>query len=200
MKTLIALLVFCLIPFTALAQEAETLISGHVTHGGFGGPVVKFSVINDDVGVFVGGRGGWIINFQPDHAFVLGGGGYGLTTDVKAEGVMRFDEQMYLALGYGGVELEYINRTKKLVHFSIHTLIGGGEVEFREKSRSFEITNGDVIFAMEPGISVLLNVAQFFRIGAGASYRFIGGVNLDGLSNSDISGFSAVLTAKFGKF
>jgi hypothetical protein len=51
----------------------ETLFSGNVEHGGFGGPVVKFTQIKDEFGVLVGGRGGWIIN----HSFVLGAGGYG---------------------------------------------------------------------------------------------------------------------------
>ncbi|NIN69246.1 MAG: hypothetical protein GTO63_32105, partial [Anaerolineae bacterium] len=59
-----------------VAQEPETLIEGDVRHGGFGGPVVKFTEVNNEFGVLVGGRGGWIIN----DSFVLGAGGYGLVT------------------------------------------------------------------------------------------------------------------------
>ena len=39
------------------------------------GPAIRFTQIDGDFGVLVGGRGEWIIN----HRFVLGGGGYGLT-------------------------------------------------------------------------------------------------------------------------
>lgn len=206
MKAHIALLVFflvpvfCLIPNTALAQESGSVINGSVSHGGFGAPVVKFSSINNDFGLFVGGRGGWIINFRPDHAFVLGGGGYGLSTDVEVDDLMRLGEPVYLTLGYGGVELEYVNRTRELVHFSVYTLIGGGGADYRNKGQNFEDRNGDSFFVMEPGASALLNVADFFRIGGGVSYRFTNGINLDGVSDLDVSGASAVLTFKFGSF
>jgi len=58
----------------ATGQEAETLFAGEVVHGGFGGPVLKASTVNGSPALFVGGRGGWIIN----HSFILGGGGDGL--------------------------------------------------------------------------------------------------------------------------
>lgn len=201
MKTHIALLVFflvpvfCLVPNTALAQESGSMINGSVSHGGFGGPVVKISSINNGLGVFVGGRGGWIINFHPDHAFVFGGGGYGLSTDIEIDDVMLSGEPVYLKLGYGGLELEYVNRTRNLVHFSVYTLIGGGGANYNEEDQ-----NGDTFFVIEPGVNALFNVTDFFRIGGGVSYRLISGVNLDGVSDTDLSGASVVLTFKFGSF
>ncbi len=206
MKTHIALLVFflvpvfCLTPSTTLAQECGSTINGSVSHGGFGGPVLKFSSINNDPVLFIGGRGGWIINFRPDHAFVFGGGGYGLSTDVEIDDVMLSGEPVYLNMGYGGLELEYVNRTRNLVHFSVYTLIGAGGADYSEAVQNLEDQNGDTFFVIEPGISAFLNVASFFRIGAGVSYRFINGINLDGVSDSDVSGTSAVLTFKFGSF
>jgi hypothetical protein len=55
------------------AQQTETLFDGEVSHGGFGGPVVKFSEIAGSAGVWVGGRGGWIINLSELHTISLGG-------------------------------------------------------------------------------------------------------------------------------
>jgi hypothetical protein len=46
----------------------------------------------------------------------------------------------------------------------------------------------------------MINVATNVRIGIGASYRFVAGVSSHDLRNSDVSGLSAILTLKFGKF
>ena len=43
-------------------------------------------------------------------------------------------------------------------------------------------------------------VASFFRIGTGVSYRFVSGVDLNGLRDKDFSGPAAVVVFKFGKF
>jgi hypothetical protein len=37
-------------------------------------------------------------------------------------------------------------------------------------------------------------------IGIGGSYRYIAGIGLDGLTNGDVSGATAGLTFKFGRF
>lgn len=185
------ILVMLLVATTAWAQE-ETLFSGKLESGGFGGPVVKMTQFIDKSGILVGGRGGWIIN----HAFVIGGGGYGLVNEITAS------NDSLLSFGYGGVELEYVHRSNKLLHFTVQTLIGGGSVEYRDK-RNKDAQNNDVhddFFIAEPGVNVILNVSKNFRIGLGGSYRYVTGVSFRGLNNSDLSGPSAVLTFKFGSF
>ena len=178
-----------------LAQD-ETLISGKIESGGFGGPVVKFTQVTDEFGVLVGGRGGWIIN----HTFVIGGGGYGLANEIKAKQIGP-DTLLYLSLGYGGLELEYVHASNKLIHSSIQVLIGAGGVNYTERDNHSERgREGDTFFVVEPGVNLILNVAKSFRVGVGASYRFISGVNFNGLSNGDLSGPAATLTFKFGKF
>jgi hypothetical protein len=105
MKTLsrvIALsLIFC---FQLFAQEETLLGSGEVTHGGFGGPVFKYAQIKGEPAILVGGRGGWILN----HTFIIGGGGYGLANDIKANNPLIIAPGItkpYLNFGYGGLEL-----------------------------------------------------------------------------------------------
>lgn len=204
MKKNIALLVlilvpaFYLMPNMALAQETESIMNNPVTNGGFGAPVVKFTSINNDFGLLVGGRGGWVVNFHADHAFVIGGGGYGLLTDVEIDAPIFSGEPVYLSFGYGGLEMEYVNRSRNLVHFSVYSLIGAGVADYRDNN--IESMDGNELFVMEPGISLLFNVTDFFRMGGGVSYRYVTGVNMDGVSNSDLSGASAVLTFKFGRF
>ena len=201
MKTL-SLSIILLIFFSCqLFAQEETLVgNGEITNGGFGGPVVKYTQINGEPAVLVGGRGGWIIN----HTFVIGGGGYGLVNDINANNIV-FGVKPYINFGYGGFEMEYIVHSDQLTHFSVYSLVGGGAVTYRSNlwdnwedwSNQF---GSDAFFIFEPAANVELNIVSFFRINAGVSYRFISGLNFDDLKNSDFAGPSAILTFKFGKF
>ena len=51
-----------------------------------------------------------------------------------------------------------------------------------------------------PTVRAMLNVTSFFRIGIGGGYRLVSGVDLDDLKDSEISGPSAEIVLKFGKF
>lgn len=199
-----------LIPALMFAQE-QTLLSGQVEHGGFGGPVVKVTRINGQDAVLVGGRGGWIIN----HTFVIGGGGYGLVTDVKPAVPGLFNENKIM-LGYGGLELEFIIESDRIVHLTVPLLIGAGAVGYRTGywGDDLDLHAGfdnkfDSFFIIEPGVDLELNVVSFFRINAGISYRHVSGITtpVDFLgtprpltSNNDLRGVSWVIGFKFGSF
>jgi len=202
MKIFLSIITLILISTSQLFSQEETLIgNGEVSHGGFGGPVIKFTQIKGEPALLVGGRGGWIIN----HTFVIGGGGYGLVNKIKADiPVYGIYTQPYLNFGYGGVELEYIIQSDKLLHFTVCTLIGGGAVSYREHlwddSWDEWDSPNDAFFVFEPSAGVELNIISFFRVNAGVSYRFISGAEFDDLKNKDLAGVSAFLTLKFGKF
>ncbi|MGD1044852.1 MAG: hypothetical protein ABR936_05935 [Bacteroidota bacterium] len=194
MKKLVSLLVI-VFTFSALAQEA-TLINGEIESGGFGGPVLKVTSINGENAVMVGGRGGWIIN----HSFVLGGGGYGLVTDVKAK--VTDSIHKYIEMGYGGVELEYIPSSNDLLHLSVGLLVGAGGIGYkREDDDMFNASHrNNSFFVLEPSVNANLNVTHSFRIAAGVSYRYVSGLKSIVSTNADLSGPSAILIFKFGKF
>lgn len=193
-KLAIGLLLFVALP--ALAQE-ETLLKGKIESGGFGGPVVKFTEIKDEFGVFVGARGGWIIN----HTFVIGGGGYGLVNETIEMGTSAAGVPTFLTMGYAGLELEYIKDSDRLTHFSILALIGGGGVDELEKGAEHSDSfNGDAFFVFEPAVNLELNVTTFFRLCLSGSFRFIAGANFRDVRSEDLHGPSAALTLKFGKF
>lgn len=202
MKTLLFLAGF-LASFPLLAQEQTLIGSSSIDHGGYGALVVKFTSVNDRLGVLVGGRGGWII----DHTFAIGGAGYGLVNRVPAKGIGPFG-QHYLNFGYGGLDLEYIANSNSLVHYSLHTLIGAGMVGYRSADwEDVSWTHGDGwdarqdrFFVIEPGANIDVNVTTWFRASAGASYRFIGGVGSDASTGKDLSGPSGMLTLRFGSF
>jgi hypothetical protein len=194
MKKLVLLLVI-VFTFSALAQEA-TLINGEIESGGFGGPVIKVTNINGENTVLVGGRGGWIVN----HSFVLGGGGYGLVTDVKAK--ITDSIHQYIELGYGGLELEYVTSSNDLLHLSMGLLVGGGGIGYKYEDNNglSSSHNKNSFFVLEPSVNANLNVTHFFRIAAGVSYRYVSGLKSAVSTNADLSGPSANLTLKFGKF
>ncbi len=203
MKKLIIILI-CLISAPVYGQRDETLLGKDLEFGGFGGVVVKMSEIYDgDSGVFVGGRGGWIINRK----FFIGGGGYGLVNRVNAS-PFGFDfieyvtrEKFRLMMGYGGLEIGIISNTHKLLHNESYILLGAGGVTYGDRFRDFvNDYRNDAFFVIEPATNLIVNVTDFMRLGAGVSYRFITGVDVSGLENSHLDGISVNFTVKFGSF
>ena len=169
----------------AFAQE-KTLVSEDFHSGGFGAPVVKFSEVANEFAVFAGGRGGWIIN----HTFVIGGGGYGLANDIRFSDLVTGRD---IDFGYGGLELEYINSSDQLLHFTIYLLIGGGGL-------SGTVVQEESVFVLEPALNGEVNVTKFFRLNAGVGYRWVAGVDNPGYKDSDFSAVYGQVTAKFGAF
>jgi hypothetical protein len=190
---LFLLLVIFTLP--SFAQE-QTLINGDIESGGFGGPAVIITSINGETAALVGGRGGWIIN----HTFVLGGAGYGLVTNVNAKNTDSVHQ--FIEIAYGGLDLEYIASSNSLVHFSLELLIGGGTIGFKDENDNGFDNHRTMkeYFVLEPTAHVNLNVTEFFRIACGVSYRYVNGLHSPLSTNADLSGPSAVLTLKFGKF
>ena len=196
MKNLIIILFVVILSYPAIAQD-ETLISGEVESGGYGAPIFKVGQITGTTGIFVGGQGGWIIN----HSFVLGGKGYGLVNNVDIEG----SQNLKLDFGCGGVLLEYIFSSEKILHVGINTMIGAGGVSYAEKDYSNDYEdevdyNSSSFFVLEPGIYMVLNISSYFRIGAGITYRYVNGVEYKNLTNADLSGVSGEIVFKFGSF
>lgn len=69
------------VPFLIQDQQTEALFNKEIHHGLYGAPAVSFSGIDGRMALLVGGQGGWIINFNQNHTFVIGGAGYSLTNE-----------------------------------------------------------------------------------------------------------------------
>jgi hypothetical protein len=171
----------------------ETLISNPITIGFYGAVTVKFDQLNDNFACLLGGRGGLVFN----RAFVIGGGGYGLTNDIPVD-VQLPSGRYYMDFGYGGFFMEYILASRKIVHLSFNALIGGGGVQLRDAYDYWEFE--DDFFVFEPGAELELNFSPNFRIGVGGSYRYVAGADLVGLDSRDLSGPSVNLNFKFGHY
>jgi hypothetical protein len=187
----------------ARAQDIQTLFSAPVAHGGFGGPVVKFGSVRGDLGVWVGGRGGWIIGFRDGHSLSIGGGGYGLATshpapDPADAGWPEADD-LRARVGYGGFELEYTNRSRRLLHWTATTLVGAGSVAL-ERGAIPVTADEPTFFVVEPGVFAELNVTSFLRLHTGLTYRQTRGIDRAGFTDRDFSGANGLVAVKFGGF
>lgn len=198
-RTLIMAAAFIVAPFFAgqASGQTQTLISGDVTHGGYGGPIVSVTWIDGEPGILVGGGGAWIIN----STFAIGGQGVGLATMHRAEG---YGEGKYtLEGGYGGLTLEYFHRPQKLVHFSAGTLIGAGGVAIVEGNRTDsdrDSVDETAFFVARPFAGVSLNVTDFFQLFGSAAYRLTVGASLDNYEDASLSGAEFGIGLRFGSF
>jgi hypothetical protein len=214
--------------FSATAQE-EVLFGGKLVNGGYGGPTISFGQFNDEMGLFVGGRGGWIIN----HTFSVGAGGWGLVSNNRVKDysqvvhfwgydslgrwdeIDKIDSSWYITdMGYGGIILEYIYNSHKIVHLTGSLLIGAGSMAYNNEPNtqrnnnmmyeyndnvSFDRKRSD-FFVLEPALNAEFNIASWFRINTGVSYRFVTSLDMPKTTNSQISGLSGNIILKFGRF
>jgi len=173
------------------------------TSGGFGAPVLKVTAIDGQTALFVGGRGGWVIN----RTFVIGGGGYGLVTHTPIAGLNGTS----LQVGYGGGELEYILTSDEAIHASFMMLIGAGGAHMGVDSLNGGMNGwgrghlaSTTFFVLEPQVNVEINLTRWFRIGAGVSYRYTNGADMTvqqaTINDASLRGVAGVLTLKFGVY
>jgi hypothetical protein len=181
--------------------------------GVFGGPSMKIGQINRTVGLFMGGEGGVILNNQ----LIIGGGGYSLITNVDASSY--FEPKLELNMDYGGVIFGYIDRSNQAIHYSIHTLIGGGEISWSNQNSwlGFKGSNDnedkfskDSYFVIEPGVNIEMRLYKNVEMDFGLNYLFAFDVNsqitlnsdngqtyIKKLGNNDLNGISGTLKVKF---
>ncbi len=213
MKNLvITLLILCCFSQAVLAQneheipvkQTKTLLGNGTKVRGFGSLDMRMTEFKDDLGLVIGAHGGIILN----NHFVIGLGGYGLTSNFVIEDSENFDE-LYMYGGYGGLILGGIFSPKEVVHVYTQVLIGAGGMEVTDRNylNNFNRHYGfgtfgetTAFFVVEPGLEVEVNITRFFKIGIGASYRLVRESDLSTVSNDDLSGFSGGLSLKFGKF
>ncbi len=194
MKKIIILIILISTAILSKAQ-ADSLFSSRSISGVFGGPLVKYTKINNKDALILGARGGWAFN----SIFTIGIGAYGLANDIPINTAQS--DTNFINLGYGGIIVEFVGMSDNVMHWQVGGLIGTGSVSTRNGN---DTGKNDIIFVLEPGADAVLNITSSIRLAAGISYRFVSGVDSDNfsgfLNNSDLSNFSASLTLLFGSF
>ena len=182
------------------SQEIRTLTSSDTlkTFGGYGGPLIETTQINNDWGVLFGGKGGFIVNRK----FAFGGIGMALLNNPDFTGSSQSestDVPLQLSYATGGVFFEYIFNLESPVHISIPLNIMGGGVTINEENTNNEIESSGM-FVIQPGINLEFNVTKHFIPAFYVTYRQVLGTSLENLNNKDLSGLSIGLLLKFGAF
>lgn len=189
--------------------EIKTILSNDypTSHGGYGAVSLKYAKILDQDAWFAGLRGGWLI----DHRLTLGISGSGLVSRVVNDDWLPFDPapniEARLFTGYGGLLLEPIIFHRKMFHISIPIMIGAGGAVYGLQNKNvweppnvdFE-RNGDVFFALEPGLELEINVVHFMRINIGGSYLYTSDVQVPEVNPNFLRGFMGSFAIKFGAF
>ncbi len=184
----------------ACSKETQTLLSQNVRHGGYGGIHFGVIMVHGAPELLRGSRGAWIINFQPDHAINIGLGNYRTETHFSPVNWPHENiDQPEMRLRHRGLEIEYVNRTRHLLHFSTQVTIGSGTVRYQNPNDALQKTR-DSYFSIQPAASLNLNVARWFRVNVSAGYHFAGNTELDGTSGEDLSGLISSFGLRFGKF
>ena len=186
-------------------DEIQTLAGKgkHSHHGGFGAVSFKASEFNNKDIIMVGFRGGWIIN----RAMAIGFEGYGIIPTAEYENIDPPNSLTSRSVGgYGGMFIEPIVLSNKVVHVTFPVAIGAGwlgyivDWEHNNNYYSNDLIDDDVFWYVEPGAALELNVARNFRINLGASYRFTNDLDLVSTSSTAFDAWNYFLTLKFGSF
>jgi len=136
---------------------------------------------------------------------IVGMAGYGIVSNTVVQGsVPGTDLDLYG--GYGGLVLGFNVLPREVVHLSVPVILGAGTIYlsdpnfFNYTSDSEYTIEKSTFLVVEPGAYLEFNVTQFFRLGIGASYRYVQGSALTNLTDEELSDWSANLQLKFGRF
>ena len=179
-KSLIAIGLLLALGTTARAEVESLLGAGYWE--AWVKPEMKVTPLADDTAGIAGIQLGTSIG----HGLYIGAGYYSLVNSVKF-GSPEQGEIKATDLWYAGGDLDYTFLASKLVHGSADLFVGGGRATADMVSGGSDRAN---LFVVEPGLTVMINVTPDVEIGLGAGYRIVSGSGIDGLSNSDLSGFT----------
>lgn len=191
MKLLIILLF--LVAAVGHAQDSKNSTDG--TNGEYGAVVSRIGTVRNSTAVFVGGRGGWII----DRTFAIGIGGYMLVNDVQAR-VPDTSGNHLFTMAYGGLEFEYSLFTSTSFRITFQELFGAGSISHEESPYLNHRQYHDPFLVFEPGLYAEIEVTKTFRIGAGVSHRAVLFLSSKLASNADLSSPTGFVSLKVGLF
>jgi hypothetical protein len=177
----------------------QTLGGGNTKIGGYGGPSAKFGTVDGKFAMFFGGYGGVYLA----QSVLLGGGGYSLVSDVKANSETLpnpLQQDLSLSMGYGGPMVEVTFMSNDAIHFGLNTMVGFGSASVSATSGSGgELSTGRLVL-LEPTLFAEVNVTNWFRVAVGGGYRLVTSSRLQGYNANQLSGANLDISLKFGKF
>ena len=178
------------------ADEPATLVGsrGFLKHNGwYIAPSFGATSLDGHFSSLTGIRGGWLINRQFGVGLAANVFGWDSTHIDSPRANTRVDG------GYGGLLLQYVIASDKLLHGSIETTLGAGALCY--DSASGDRCNDPIKFyVFEPTANLELNVTSFMRIAVGGGYRFAAVDDSSSSPGADLGGFVTRTSLKFGQF
>ncbi|MCU0459874.1 MAG: acyltransferase [Bacteroidales bacterium] len=191
-------LILASVSLSARAQETmpeRTLFGPDVSYTSIWAPEVRISSIQGKTGATVGGYTGVMIN----HTFMLGlAGGVNLTHPT-------------VNYGYFGGIAQAVAYPSRMVHVSAQLVVAYGSTKDYENPKSSLFDNfwnisGERFMMTEPGVNLEVNLSKGIAFVAGASYRFVNGIDPDNeyventhLTSQEMSGASFSIGLKISR-
>ncbi len=180
------------------ALAVETMESGFVVV-----PDFRYTQVDDEFGSLAGLKAG----FLTDDRLLIGGAGYWLANGSRSR-----------ELAYGGLVVEWSLARSRRVGVSFGALVGGGSSTLAVEATGFPrgrfpghrwrvpdtgapptflVGVREGFFIAEPQVSGSLLLTRWLRLGAGVSYRLIGGA---GRLDSRLRGVAGNVSLQLGTF
>ncbi len=112
-----------------------------------------------------------------------------------------------LQMKWGGIHFEYTLWPLQIVHLTFPFSAGMGQLKITGNSET--MTGSPNFLFLTSGLMLEFNVWKYAKLGIGTTYRYTGNVNyrsvpesvfLYSITESDLKGFAAVVSLKFGIF
>lgn len=178
MRCRIFAMVVCLGATAVMAQEKSVLVDDEDIWKQYTRPEVKVTDVNGNQATLGGVSIGTILN---DQLY------FGITGDILVDKITA-DDDSDIRLDrwdwwYAGAEVGYIFNPDSLVHLSVSSLFGGGQIEFKDTPDD----DTDGFWIIEPGIQANINLSDTWEFGLGVSYRWTSDIDLDGVEEDDLT-------------
>lgn len=179
--------------------RAESLFDGPMDPGWYAGPHITISRLNGESAALLGMEACLLAN----SAWALGIEGSTLISDHDV--LYDPDTLRRIELSYFGLKLGVISNSSWLIHWTAGLLIGGGESRIRiPDENSYYAGNmhssGDGLFVLEPEFGGEVNITDFMRLNASATYRWITWTEERyGVSSQDLSGLGLKFAIRLGR-
>jgi hypothetical protein len=184
-------------------NDIKTLAGNHNHSGGYGAIFFKATSFQNQALLMTGIRGAWVVN----RSFGIGLDANGIIPTAKYAGIDPGGlHEAILVGGYGGILLEPVLWSNRIVHLTFPLSMGAGWLGYIEDWENDyyyphdNIYDDDIFWYFEPGINVEINVAGFFRTGLEISRRFTQDLLLSNTSKTAFDHLSYGIILKFGGF